>query len=308
MTCDNAKPVPLPAATVLSATAGALLRRAMSIYRRHFWAFFSVTLVALCLLMLCVGAVFGIGQLKLPSRVSPMNLRDLLMFGGVLIGLAVYSVAYVACKGTIALIVAALLSGRRASAPEAFVALVPVMLRLLGVLILLILLYLGASFVPLASVLVPAFFCLVVPVAALEGRRPFAAVSRGLSLMFRSRPVGHPRGEATNTGRSVLLSLAMIPAMIAVYVPVCAGAMFMAAARPAANDAPAAIVIMLGATGAVAALIYPVFAIADALLYFEIRRRYEGFDVETLKESTAEEKEGDEVGPSPPSDPPSSLP
>jgi hypothetical protein len=280
-----ARAAPPEPAAAPSLTTEALLRTACVLYRRHFWAFFSVTLVAAGALVLVFCALMSADKFKIPGPLGNA-LKAPLSLGASVLMFALAVAAYGVTKGTLTLIAAAALGGRRPSAAEAFVALFAVLPRLLAASLILVALgYAGSCCVCLPNLVVSVFLCLVIPVIAIEGKGPFSAIGRGWRLVCLKRPLVRPRSEQSNFRRAFSLgALAFLLCLLAA-VP---GALLTSAAGVAPRAyQEGAFVTMLAVIGIVAALLYPPFAIADTLLYFDIRLRYEGFDVEAAAAASA---------------------
>jgi hypothetical protein len=122
-------------------------------------------------------------------------------------------------------------------------------------------------------------------------------------MILRRLPPYHAYRERTNAERSFLLTLFFAAILPAVALTVLPASAVIETRYPSLR--PAMSPILLGALALSYGLLYPLFAIADTLLYFDIRRRYEGFDVEAAGAALSQQDAGspesaDEGRPQPP--------
>ena len=147
----------------------------------------------------------------------------------------------------------------------------------------------GAIFCLLPGLYIGILFALAVPVAFLEGRSPFSALGRSLELIRNRGPKG--LGSGNNAVRVVVIGLvttvvwyalnvfASIPQAAAVFIGLSSRGMEMTPIGP--SPLPMTWILPLYFVGAVVqGMFLGIVLIPWAVLYFDIRVRHEGLDME----------------------------
>jgi hypothetical protein len=278
------------------AAFGAILYQSESIYRRNFAACFFVFLVTQGVAVLCVGLWAGLARVKLPgalSFVGTWTQSEPIIWVLTIAWFALFGVA----QGLSALIVTADLCGRRLSGPEALVAAWRVRWKLpLTVLVTSTLLYAGLAAGGLLTLAFYVMFYVAIPAAVLENRSPLSALDRSWRLVSKSNsrtvPWLHGLGRAFMLGvASVVLggfAVGTLAGLLMMIVDARAKSGLSPSGLAAAGRMP---VVMFAFVAFAASLVYPFFSIAHTVLYYDIRRVHEGWDVEALT-AVASQEEG----------------
>jgi hypothetical protein len=263
-------------------SVGMLIGEGIRLYRRNFWTYFVVMLVAQGFVVLCVGFWEGLAAAPLPRVFPGANLRVPLMIGGGLFAAAVSFVAQTVAQGTLAVAMTANLLERPMSGPEAFVRVTPSLPRLLGVSFLgTLIIMLGFLFCIVPGIIFMFGYFLMSLAVVVEGARPIEALRRSWTLMYRKTEKGFfsLRANSAKAAVIVLYSFAVsIGASIASAVVVVP--MHFLADSASVPVAPAVLKILQQAVqGIAAAFVTPLSSVPVILLYYDIRRRFEGLNL-----------------------------
>ena len=271
-----------PSYSPYAGSVGTLIVDGFRLYRRNFWSYFVIMLVAQGVVVLCVGFWQGLALANLPGPLGNVNLKVPLMIGGGIFSFAVSSVANTAAQGTLTMAVTAHLLAQRMTGPEAFMCVLPSMLRLLGVSFLgAFAILLGFVFCIVPGIILYFGFFLMGIIVVVEGRRPVDALRRSWDLMYHKTERGFFSLRANSARAAVIflysfiIGLAVSLGGAALFVPI-------AALRSAgfASIPPAAVTLARQAVQGVAtAFVMPLAAVPMILLYYDIRKRFEGLDL-----------------------------
>jgi hypothetical protein len=289
-------------------TLGELLDRSFSLYRRHFWLF-----VGIMALPSVIALAFGLlVALFNPQPAGPESVADadpaeilgaVLWFGGAMIGmLIVYFVAYAVALGATTVAVSQLYMGQPSSIRDAYaplrgrvgrlaLLLVLVSFRLIGVFLLMILAIgfasgLAAAGVPLLAALAGFVgvvgsgllwvwmllrYAVSVPAAVLEDETAAAAIRRSIALT---------RGSLLRVFALLAFTMVITYAVLAVFQ----GPFMVAGAMAGPDSSTFFWMNLLGTiTGAVGgAFTAPLMIVAFAVLYYDLRVRNEGLDLQLM--------------------------
>jgi hypothetical protein len=243
---------------------GEILDTSFSLYRRHFGALATVSLV-------CAGLPL---VLRLFLEASGGFLNNIPLGLVYLLSLVVLSLV---ATGATVFIVSESYLGRPLTAREALSRATPYMGRILVCSLLMTLLIgLGFFLFLIPSVILAVGLALAIPVVVLEpGRSPGAALSRSWELTRGSR------WRIFGLGVTLLVLLYIpvlaISGLLAIFLPHADSAGFAAASVPT--------IVALAIGGLVQLFIYPLFYCVLTVTYYDLRVRKEGFDLELLASS-----------------------
>jgi Membrane domain of glycerophosphoryl diester phosphodiesterase len=291
-------------------TLGELLDRSFSLYRRHFWLF--VGIMALPSLM-ALG--FGLVVALLgPQPVSPESVAAgeanpaelavaMLWFAAVAVGmLAVYFITYVVALGATTVAVSELYLGRSVTIRAAYaplrgkvgrlaLLLILITLRLFGVILLAIVAFAGAGIVgALGSPVLAALFAgagflgagglwiwmvlryaVVVPAAVLEDETATDAIGRSIALT---------EGSRWRVFVLVVFTMIVTYAVLMVFQGPFTFAALAAGPETATGFWMNLLGTVFGSIGG--AFTAPLMIVAFAVLYYDLRVRREGLDVQLM--------------------------
>jgi Membrane domain of glycerophosphoryl diester phosphodiesterase len=290
-------------------TLGELLDRSFSLYRHHFWLF-----VGIMALPSVIALAFGLlVALFNPQPGSPESvtadadpaeiLGAVLWFGGAMIGmLIVYFVAYAVALGATTVAVSQLYMGQPSSIRDAYaplggrvgrlaLLLVLVMLRLVGIFVLMVFTIgfaagLAAAGFPLLAALAGFVgvlgsgllwvwmilrYAVSVPAAVLEDETAADAIRRSIQLT---------RGSLLRVFALLAFTMVITYAVLAVFQ----GPFMVAGAMAGPDSSTFFWMNLLGTiTGAVGgAFTAPLMIVAFAVLYYDLRVRNEGLDLQLM--------------------------
>lgn len=290
-------------------TLGELLDRSFSLYRHHFWLF-----VGIMALPSVIALAFGLlVALFNPQPGSPETvaadadpaeiLGAVLWFGGAMIGmLIVYFVAYAVALGATTVAVSQLYMGQPSSIRDAYaplggrvgrlaLLLVLVTLRLVGIFVLMVLTIgfaagLAAAGFPLLAALAGFVgvlgsgllwvwmilrYAVSVPAAVLEDETAADAIRRSIQLT---------RGSLLRVFALLAFTMVITYAVLAVFQ----GPFMVAGAMAGPDSSTFFWMNLLGTiTGAVGgAFTAPLMIVAFAVLYYDLRVRNEGLDLQLM--------------------------
>jgi len=290
-------------------TLGELLDRSFSLYRHHFWLFVgimalpSVIALAFGLLVALFNPQPGSPE-SVAADVDPAEiLGAVVWFGGAMIGmLVVYFVAYAVALGATTVAVSQLYMGQPSSIREAYaplrgrvgrlaLLLVLVSLRFIGVFLLMMFAIgfsagVGAAGFPLLAAFA-AFvgvvgsallwvwtmlrYAVSVPAAVLEDETAADAIRRSIALT---------RGSLLRVFALLAFTLVITYAVLAVFQ----GPFMVAGAMAGPDSGTFFWMNLLGTiTGAVGgAFTAPLMIVAFAVLYYDLRVRNEGLDLQLM--------------------------
>ena len=290
-------------------TLGELLDRSFSLYRHHFWLFVgimslpSVIALAFGLLVALFNPQPGSPELVAADADPAEILGAVLWFGGAMIGmLIVYFVAYAVALGATTVAVSQLYMGQPSSIRDAYaplggrvgrlaLLLVLVTLRLVGIFVLMVLTIgfaagLAAAGFPLLAALAGFVgvlgsgllwvwmilrYAVSVPAAVLEDETAADAIRRSIQLT---------RGSLLRVFALLAFTMVITYAVLAVFQ----GPFMVAGAMAGPDSSTFFWMNLLGTiTGAVGgAFTAPLMIVAFAVLYYDLRVRNEGLDLQLM--------------------------
>lgn len=263
---------------------GEILDRTFSLYRKHFLLFAGITAIPQLLILALrlaqtLFVTFPAGRTSAPVEQLQAHTSNGLLafgFGGLLIGLIVFWVVYVFAQGGTVYAVSELYLGRPTSIGAALSQVRSHLLNLLGVTALNFLAVMGATL----FLIIPGFYvaCRLVtcvPAALLEDVGPRSSLERSFGL------------TKDFAGRSFVIYLLY-------FVLVYAGAFLftfpfgIAVALSAKNPEAMRLWFALSHVGEFISgvLVGPVFTIATAVFYYDLRVRKEAFDLQFMMNPT----------------------
>lgn len=245
-------------------SVGEILDTAFSLYRRHFGALATVSLV-------CTGL--------------PLVLRLFIEAAGGLFAHWTLALLYLLSLGALSLIatgatvfiVSESYLGRPLSAREALMRSAPYMGRILiAWLLMALVVFLGSLLIVFPGIILAVGLAVAIPAVVLEsGRTASAALSRSWELTRGSR------WRIFGLGITLLVLLYLpvlaITGLVAVLLPRGAAAAF--------GPASTATIVALAIGGLVQLFVYPLFYCVLTVTYYDLRVRKEGFDLELLASS-----------------------
>jgi hypothetical protein len=290
-------------------TLGELLDRSFSLYRHHFWLFVGImalpSLIALAFGLLVAlfnpqpGSAESVAADADPAEI----LGAVLWFGGAMIGmLIVYFVAYAVALGATTVAVSQLYMGQPSSIREAYaplrgrvgrlaLLLVLVSLRLVGIFLLMLFTIgfaagLGTAGFPLLAALAGFVgvlgsgllwvwmilrYAVSVPAAVLEDETAANAIRRSIELT---------RGSLLRVFALLAFTMVVTYAVLAVFQ----GPFMVAGAMAGPDSSTFFWMNLVGTiTGAVGgAFTAPLMIVAFAVLYYDLRVRNEGLDLQLM--------------------------
>jgi hypothetical protein len=290
-------------------TLGELLDRSFGLFRRHFWLFVGLMAVPSVITLLLGVVMLLVPELvKMPtftgSDPDPAALAAIVIAGalGFIVFLIAYWVAYMITLGATTVAVSELYVGRSATIASAYshvrslvgrliVLMLIIGLRLMGIFLgivaivavltvsatlllgpfAVVLAFLGTMAAAFACLLYALRYAVAVPVLVLEHATPTDAIRRSIDL------------TRDNLGRTAVL---VIFAMIITYAALALfQGPFTVGAIVAGPETSTALWLNLAGTftGAVGGAVSgPLMIIALALLYYDLRIRKEGLDLELM--------------------------
>jgi glycerophosphoryl diester phosphodiesterase family protein len=292
-------------------TLGELLDRSFSIYRRHFWLFVGIMSVP-SILMLIVSVALQFLQPPNPAvpgaQPDPVEVLSFVVWGGLLmfVGMIAYWISYAVATGAATIAVSQLYRGQQITIAGAYE---PVWERAVAIALLLLLIGLRIGGVMLLMGVLLAFFvggtALMSPtfgpiVGALAGLAVIFVLGLLIFWMSLRYSVAVPTvvlerlGASTAIARSVALTRGhlgrtFVVVLFCVVVAYAAMAIFqgpfLAAAVVAGPEEPTGFWLNLAGviTGSIAgAFTGPLVIIALSVLYYDLRVRKEGLDLQVM--------------------------
>jgi hypothetical protein len=245
-------------------SVGEILDTSFSLYRRHFGALATVSLI-------CTGLPLVLRLFLEASGGFFDNIPLALLY---LLSLVMLSLV---ATGATVFIVSESYLGRPLTAREALSRATPYMGRILVCSLLMTLLIgLGFLLFVIPGIVLGVGLALAIPAVVLEpGRGPSAALSRSWGLTRGSR------WRIFGLGVTLLVLLYVpvlaISGLLAIFLPHGGSAGFVAASVPT--------ILALAIGGVVQLFIYPLFYCVLTVTYYDLRVRKEGFDLELLASS-----------------------
>ncbi len=300
-----------------------LLDRSFSLYRRHFWVFVGImALPSLAMLMLSIGQnlIAGIDTLSPEFQPAPEKVAGIVISVVVLVvvGFLFYWIAYALALGATTAAVSEVYAGRTPTISGAFTLTKGKLGRLAWLLLLLGVRLVGIVLVvAVTTTIVVGISRLISPVLSVLGMVVGMAAAFGLFVwVFLRYAVSVPaaileentasdaiaRSIELTTGSLLKVLVVFVFTVIVTYVGLAIFQMpFAVAAFIVGIDTPAGFWLnMLGVlTGSLgSAITSPLAAVAMAALYYDLRIRNEGLDLE-LMVAKLKENQPSAPGPSP---------
>jgi hypothetical protein len=262
-------------------TLGEILDRTFSLYRKNFVLFLGITAIPhLLILAASLAQTFFIETPTMPAPRFPRTHFQatgtstiLAIIGGAVLGLVCYVVAYLFSQGATVFAVSELYLGRPTTIGASFGKMRGRVLNLLGVLLLNGLAILAGFF----CLIIPGFYVLCrlltcIPAAVLEDLGPVDSLERSYSL------------TKDFAGRAFLIYVLYIALTYAATLLFAAPFSFTAILLGMKNADTMRTWMALANVGTFVAgvLVQPVFTIATALFYYDLRIRKEGFDLQFM--------------------------
>ncbi|MCD6405098.1 MAG: hypothetical protein J7M19_04685 [Planctomycetes bacterium] len=287
---------------------GEILDRSIQLYRSNFSTFFGILLVVYVLMfvvnqpLLILQRGFQSTEVGDPAQVG---VKVILSMAFSLMTILVALVITPLGQGALTLAVSQRFLGRRISTVEAYRGIV----RRLPTLIwagLLVAIVVGLGFMLFLIPGIYFYFCflLTTVVVVLEEKKATAAMGRSKELMRVKTEKGF-WSFRSNSSKAAIILLIMFALNMAVSfimtIPTLAvqyyysnGQVFTPEAMAAV---PVAVELALGALQTLlGAAVAPIFTIPLVLLYYDIRIRFEGFDLEMMAQSLSQTPAASEVG------------
>jgi hypothetical protein len=244
-------------------SVGEILDTSFSLYRRHFGALATVSLMCTGLPLVLRLFVEAAGGLFAHLSLALVYVLSLVVLSLVATGATVF-------------IVSESYLGRPLSARDALVRAAPYMGRiLLCSLLMALVMGLGFLFMVIPGVILAVGLALAIPAVVLEPRSASAALSRSWELTRGSR------WRIFGLGVTLLVLLYVpviaISGLVAVLIPSGAG--------PSLAASSVSTIVALAIGGVIQLFIYPLFYCVLTVAYYDLRVRKEGFDLELLASS-----------------------
>ncbi|HET9727044.1 MAG TPA: glycerophosphoryl diester phosphodiesterase membrane domain-containing protein [Gemmatimonadales bacterium] len=245
-------------------SVGEILDTSFSLYRRHFGALATVSLV-------CTGLPLVLRLFVEASGGLFANLTLVLLYFLCLVVLSLVA------TGATVFIVSESYLGRPLTAREALVRATPHMVRILIASLLMgLVILLGFLLMVIPGVILAVGLAVAIPAVVLEaGRSASGALSRSWELTRGSR--WRIFGLGLTLFVLLYIPVVAISGLVAVLVPRGAAAGFGASST--------ATIVALAIGGVVQLFIYPLFYCVLTVTYYDLRVRKEGFDLELLASS-----------------------
>ncbi len=265
---------------------GEIIDRSFRLYRRNIATFFSISLVGAIVGFLLSVALLPL-QREMPAQPS---LGEMLMRGGLGFAAALVSlVVGVVVGGALTMAVSERFLGRTIRAGEAYRRILPRVPTLVALALTVGIL----ATVGFALCILPGFYVLLtfLPVsiiAVVERRGVLDAMSRSHELMRVKTEKGFFSMQSNSAKATlillILLAFAMAQGMIVGTVAIACYIIFGGGLTPEAiRNMPLGVTLVLQAFGGlVNAFTGPFYSIPIILFYYDIRMRFEAFDLETL--------------------------
>ena len=304
-------------------TLAELLDRAFGLYRRHFWLFVGImALPSLAMLILSVGSQFLEGAATLPAEQQPLPELNVALFFLVAFALLgaflFYWVSYAVALGATTMAVSGIYADRPPTIAETYRAtrgkvgrlawlLILIGLRVLGLALLFVFAGgVGAGLSAIASPILAGLVVLIVmavgfglfvwlflrygvsvPAAVLEDNSASDAIARSIELT---------KGSLHRVFLLMVFTVIVTYAALMIFqVPFIFAAFFVGPETPAGFWLNLVGVV----TGSLAsALTSPLAVVAMAVLYYDLRTRNEGLDLELLVAKLHETTPSTQPGPS----------
>ena len=275
-------------------TLGEVLDRTFTLYRRNFLLFVGITaLPQLLILAFHLFEIFiqrssmGTGSVVLPTGTTPTALSTavasspsvaILAFVAFIVGLIIYIVAYLFAQGGTVFAVSECYLGRQATILESLKRMRGEVGSLFGVVILNGLAIMGG----LILLIIPGIYlaCRLitcVPAALLENLGPRDSLSRSFAL------------TKSSAGRAFVIYLLYIAilygAMLLLVFPSTFGLVFAARSANVGLILALSVLTQVG-TFVATVLVTPIFTIATAVFYYDLRVRKEAFDLQLMMSPT----------------------
>jgi uncharacterized membrane protein len=245
-------------------SVGEILDTSFSLYRRHFGALATVSLV-------CTGLPLVLRLFVEASGGLFANLTLVLLYFLCLVVLSLVA------TGATVFIVSESYLGRPLTAREALVRATPHLVRILIASLLMgLVILLGFLLMVIPGVMLAVGLAVAIPAVVLEaGRSASGALSRSWELTRGSR--WRIFGLGLTLFVLLYIPVVAISGLVAVLVPRGAAAGFGASST--------ATIVALAIGGVVQLFIYPLFYCVLTVTYYDLRVRKEGFDLELLASS-----------------------
>ena len=235
-----------------------LLDRAFTMYRRHFGLLFGIVIVAFALPCLFFAAGYASGG---------GGAITLVVLGG-----AMFCVAYIVSQAAVVQAVSALLLGETLSIREAYAR---VGSQVLGLILLIVLMglgiFCGALLLIIPGIVLGIRWAVAIPAMTIEFSGPMSTLRRSAFLT---------KGHAKTVCLLGLMGFALTMAMSGMLETPFAILIALHVGGPGA--APALLVLKGIANLAVNAIVIPFSSTMYCLLYYDLRIRKEGFDLEQM--------------------------
>jgi hypothetical protein len=261
-------------------TLGEILDRTFSLYRRHFVLFLGITAIPhLLILAASLAQTFFISGPRIPGRIPREHFQGsgtsavFAVLGGVILAVAAYVVSYLFSQGATVFAVSELYLGRQTSIGTSFAKMRGHLLNLFGVVLLSGL----AALAGFVCLIIPGFYVLCrlitcIPAALLEDLGPIDSLERSFSL------------TKDFAGRSFLIYLLFwalnYAATLLFAAPFSFTAIFVGMKNPEMMRTWMALANV--GTFVAGVLVAPVFTIATAVFYYDLRVRKEALDLQLM--------------------------
>jgi len=272
---------------------GEILDRSFRLYRDNFLAFFGILLVV-------NGSIYVVQHLALlaASLLGQAGGATAAAIGAAAAGGMAGIVALVLtplAQGALTLAVSERFLGRQLPVKEAYKRIMPRFLSLLGAgFFVWVVVVLGMLLLILPGVYFLFAFLLTSVIVVLEGKKAIAAMGRSRELMRVKTEKGFFTFRSNTAKASIILliifSLQIVIVVIAaVMVALIAAAVHSPMGAGQAGLPWAAQAVINGVTTLLQTTTAPFYTIAIILLYYDIRIRFEGFDLEMMAKSLGQE-------------------
>lgn len=252
-------------------TLGEILDRTFTLYRRHFLLFVGIT--ALPQLLVLAFRLFSLFAGRSTRTVTSFSSTfEAFAIVGALIGVVVYLAAYLYAQGGTVFAVSELYLGRSTTIAESLKRMHGEAASLFGVILLNgLAIIAGLILLIIPGIYVACRLITCIPAALLENLNPSESLSRSFALT---------KGRAGRAFVIYLLYLTILYAATFLFLMPFTVGLALAARNPSA-------VLVLTAltevgTFIATVLVTPIFTIATALFYYDLRVRKEGFDLQMM--------------------------
>lgn len=273
MTVGDGQPVPVLRPLGMADILDAALR----LYRQNFGPFLGITAIVFVpvAILQTVGAFFMGQSMGANGESSEVQIGSLIVFGLFMIGaMLVYLLAMPVCQGALSIAVARRYLGQPVTVADAYQMISDRWATLLaGVLLVGMMTTVGMLLCLVPGIYLGTLFMFVTPVIAVERAPLMAALSRSRDLVS---------GEWWRCfGTYLLLSMLIQLVAGAIIYPVT----FLSALLLMERNPGLAQALNQGLSMAASTLVQPVQIIGLVLLYYDLRVRKEGFDLELLAQA-----------------------